>query len=116
MADVVLVDVVDVAVVDVVDDVVVVVDVDIGYGVDVVDVALQEEASCYKYYQQEEQQWSPSDEVRAVREICPGRHLPWWPDLSAAGCPGSLVRPASPSCGGPDSLSGGGTSGWSAPR
>ena len=90
--------------------------VGIGYGVDVVEVARQEEASCYKYYQQEEQQWSPSDEVRAEREICPGRHLPWWPDLSAAGCPGSLVRPASPSCGGPDSLSGAETSGWSAPR
>ena len=112
---------VDVAVAVVVVDVdvvgnVVVVDVDIGYGVDVVDVARQEEASCYKYYQQEEQQWSPSDEVRAEREICPGRHLPWWPDLSAAGCPGSLVRPASPSCGGPDPLSGAETSGWSAPR
>ena len=48
-----------------------VVDVDIGYGVGVVDDALQEEAGCYKYYQQEEQQWSHSDEVRAEREICP---------------------------------------------
>lgn len=48
-----------------------VVDVDIGYGVGVVDDARQEEAGCYKYYQQEEQQWSPSDEVRAEREICP---------------------------------------------
>ena len=48
-----------------------VVDVDIGYGVGVVDDARQEEAGCYKYYQQEEQQWSHSDEVRAEREICP---------------------------------------------
>ena len=108
--------VVVVVVVVVVDVDVVVVDIDIGYGVVDVDVARQEEASCDKYYQQEEHQWSPSDEVRAEREICPGRHLPWWPDLSAAGCHGSLVRSTSPSCGGPGSLSGAETSGWSAPR
>ena len=107
-----VVDVVDVVVVDVVG----IVGVGIGYGVGVVDVARQEEASCCKCYQQEDHQSSPPDGVRAGREICPDPPLPCWPDLSAAGCPGSPVRRACPSCGGPDSLSGGGTSGWSAPR
>ena len=100
----------DVDVVDVVDvDVVV---VGIGYGVDVVEVARQEEASCYKYCQQESQQWSPPDEVRAGREICPGYHLPCWPGLWAAGCRGNPGRRASPSCGGRGSPAGAETSGW----
>ena len=55
-------------VVDVVD--VDVVDVGIGCGVDGVDAARQEEASCCKCCHQEDLQ-SPPGAVRAGREICP---------------------------------------------